>query len=492
MSAVPSQAPAPAPFVDEKRAAAPAAEEKEPVEYSEHGFVVLKGKARSSRTDFAFNPDASSDLGRTHATRIGYLEGFRGLLALQFLIFTFFRLFAPAIVTDTDRDGTKPASFIDVAPAWHSTLRKALTPVLFDGNLQLAAGIILSGRCVLQTFVERRSAITLAGTAFRRPFRFILPLAVALAFTSVLSVIGAFKHAPELSAETSNVLALPPRIWESILTYVNSIVTLMMSEGFALNERGLAFLPPSTFSFVIPIIFRQTYSIMPIAWLMPYTVLKWKAIFLMVFITASWWSGRWVFYSATGLAIAELSVVYLPIMPRSINITRSGSIKFWLPLLPLTTLALGIFLKYYFASMPEHSDFMTTHVDVVTGRWTQSPNPIYRHTRLDDYLVAASSLLLLEISPRSVRALFDNFALRWLGRISFALFLTSGTIMLSLGSLIYHHMVHSMGVTDSSKVLAAVFFATVPVSLATAEIFFWLSETTSNVAAKWLFNWIRT
>ncbi|CAD6902281.1 unnamed protein product [Tilletia controversa] len=475
MSAVPSQAPAPAPFVDEKRAAAPAAEEKEPVEYSEHGFVVLKGKARSSRTDFAFNPDASSDLGRTHATRIGYLEGFRGLLALQFLIFTFFRLFAPAIVTDTDRDGTKPASFIDVAPAWHSTLRKALTPVLFDGNLQLAAGIILSGRCVLQTFVERRSAITLAGTAFRRPFRFILPLAVALAFTSVLSVIGAFKHAPELSAETSNVLALPPRIWESILTYVHFL--------FRRECQVFGF---------IPIIFRQTYSIMPIAWLMPYTVLKWKAIFLMVFITASWWSGRWVFYSATGLAIAELSVVYLPIMPRSINITRSGSIKFWLPLLPLTTLALGIFLKYYFASMPEHSDFMTTHVDVVTGRWTQSPNPIYRHTRLDDYLVAASSLLLLEISPRSVRALFNNFALRWLGRISFALFLTSGTIMLSLGSLIYHHMVHSMGVTDSSKVLAAVFFATVPVSLATAEIFFWLSETTSNVAAKWLFNWIRT
>ncbi|KAE8214800.1 hypothetical protein CF327_g1842 [Tilletia walkeri] len=492
MSAQPSITPAPAPFLDEKRVVDPAIAEKEQVEYNEHGFLVLKGKTRSLRTDYAFNPSDHNDLGRSHSTRIGYLEGFRGLLALQFLIFTFFRLFAPAVVTDTDVDGTRPASFINVAPSWQNTLRKALTPVLFDGNLQLAAGMILSGRCVLQTFIERRNAITLAGAAFRRPVRFIMPLAVALAFTSVLSVAGAFKHATQLSVDTSNLLALPPRIWESTLTYVNSVVTLLMSEGFALNERGLAFLPPSTFSFVIPIIFRQTYSIMPIAWLMPYTIVKWKAVFFIVFIIASWWSGRWAFYSSTGLAIAELSVVYLPAMPRSINVTRSGSIKFWVPLVPLTTLALGIFLKYYFASMPEHSDYMATHVDATTGRWVQTPEPIYRFPRIDDYFVAASSLLLLELSPRSVRAVFDNIALRWLGRISFALFLTSGTIMLSLGSLLYHHLVHSVGVTDTSKVLAAVFLATVPVSLVTAEIFFWATEATSNVAAKWLFDWVRT
>ncbi|KAK0524259.1 hypothetical protein OC834_005602 [Tilletia horrida] len=479
-----------APIIDEKHAVSGTADEK--VEYNEHGFVVLKGKALYARVTQALNPDDSNDLGRTQQSRIGYLEGVRGLLAFQFLIFTFFRLFAPAVVTETDTDGTRPAPFVAVAPSWQITLRKAFTPLLFDGNLQLVAGMILSGRCVLQTFIERRNAITLAGVAFRRPFRFVMPLTIALAFTSVLSVGGAFKYAAELSRETSNDLAMPPRIWQSSLTYFNSIVDLMMSEGFALNERGIAFLPPSTFSYVIPIIFRQTYSIMPIAWLLPYTVLRWKGIFVFVFIMAAWWSGRWSFYSSTGLAIAELMVVYLPSLPRSVNITRSGSIKFWLPLIPLTTMAAGIFLKYYFANIPEHSDYMAVHVDVETGRWIEAPDPKYAYTRLDDYFVAASALLLLELAPRAVRAGFDNALLRWLGRISFALFLTSGTVMLTLGSVIRHHLVHAMSITESSKILAAVFFATVPVSLVTAEIFWWTVEYPSVLFSKWLWAWIRT
>ena len=115
-----------------------------------HGYRKLMTTEELLGTTFKcpFKDEDNCDLGRTRAQRVGYLEGLRGLLAFQVMLWSFFRIFAPAIATDTDIDGTRPAAFVASSPEWHSTLRKVASPLLWDGSLQGTIFMILSARVV--------------------------------------------------------------------------------------------------------------------------------------------------------------------------------------------------------------------------------------------------------------------------------------------------------------------------------------------------------
>lgn len=63
---------------------------------STHDFISLHGsKAIWELTPKAFSESDKNDLGRTRSSRVGYLEGLRGLLAVQLMLWAFFRVLAP-------------------------------------------------------------------------------------------------------------------------------------------------------------------------------------------------------------------------------------------------------------------------------------------------------------------------------------------------------------------------------------------------------------
>ena len=210
----------------------------------ERGYIVGQGKERFGITPIAITDDDANDMGRPTSHRLAYLEGVRGLLGLQTLLWIFFRLFAPAIVTDTDLDGTRPALFVTNSPAWMSVLRKVLSPLLFDGSLQMAGFITLMGRVSLQTFIERRAATALAGQCARRPVRLVLPVALGLALASVVSVTNGFRHADWLSQRLDNAMLAAPPVWESAILYVNSVVTFFMGPRTLRDSRAAVSYPP--------------------------------------------------------------------------------------------------------------------------------------------------------------------------------------------------------------------------------------------------------
>lgn len=77
--------------------------------------------------------------------------------------------------------------------------------------------------------------------------------------------------------------------------------------------------------------------------------------------------------------------------------------------------------------------------------------------------------ILIELSPRLQRW-FSYRPLVFLGRLSFSIVLTSGIVMMSLGPLIYQHLVLKAGISNISTLTGIMFLITAPLCLVVSFI----------------------
>ncbi|GAK66239.1 uncharacterized protein PAN0_012c4461 [Moesziomyces antarcticus] len=469
------------------------------VTYDERGYLVLKGADRYGLTSSAFSTDKTNDEGRKRTNRFAYLEGLRGVLGLQVLIWTFFRIFAPAIVADRDVDGVYPAAFVAAAPTWQTVLRKALSPLLFDGELQAAMFVILTGRASLQTYIERRVATGLAGPAFKRPFRFLIPMAVTLALVSLVIGVNGFRYASEMSSALQNQHATPPVQWGSALEYFNSLLFFFSSPLYFKTARATTFIPPSGTLWIIPVIFQQTYVLIILAFALPYTIMRYKNLGMILLILTTAWVGRWSWYTLTGLLLAEWSTVYLQLLPaKGIPLNRQGTrfVPTWVP--GVAFALLGTMFKYlWIAAVPaKANNDIIAHVDGNTGRLNYGVDPSQvAFPRYDNWLLATGVLYLIEISPRAQKVL-GNRVFVHIGRWAFSIALISGTLMLSLGSFVWHHLTAStaqggLAWTSEAGILGVLFVILIPASCLLAEAYSRAVDDSALWLANWMFKWIR-
>ncbi|KAN0062770.1 hypothetical protein ACQY0O_004965 [Thecaphora frezii] len=461
----------------------------------ERGYKKLQGKDRWALTPNPLLEDGKNDEGRKRSDRLAYLEGIRGILGLQTLLWIFFRFFAPAIVTEVDVDGTQPADFVGSSPEWMSVLRKALSPLFFDGNLQVTMFIILSGRTVLHTFIERRQAVALSGPAFRRPFRLLLPVLAALTIVSIVNVAGGFKYAIKMADNLNNTFARPAPIWDSAIEFFNTLVVYFFSPIAYKNSRAATFIPAAGTMWFVTIVFQQVYVLIIIAWVLPYTLLKYKNFGLPLFILTTAWVGRWSWYTITGLAIAEYSVVYLPILPPSgIPLDRNGRRHMPAWLVPALMSLTGVVLKYLWAAVwpGSYNNEYVAHVNAHTGKlnWNFEAQNI-AYPRYDDWLLATGLLMLVELSP-SVQRELSAKPLVYMGRWSFSIVLIAGTVMQSLGSYLYDHFTSTLGWTSEAAITAALFCIVIPASLVVVEVFSRVVDDSALWFSHFMFCFMRT
>ncbi|PWN92650.1 hypothetical protein FA10DRAFT_246498 [Acaromyces ingoldii] len=461
-------------------------ERRESVAYQVHDerrYRLLQGKEVYAVTPLAFTEDVSNDEGRTRGRRVPHLEGLRGILAVQTLLWIFFRVFCPGVVDAT----------IEGAPRWTMIVRKVLSPLLFDGSLQAAAYMLLVGRVALLTYLERREAIDLAGPCFRRPFRLLIPTAIALAITSGLVAGKGFAYSQYMADHLNNPAASPPPIWGSTVEYFNSLASLFFSPAPYTNSRAVTFLQPAGISWYIVIAFQQLYVLIIFAWTLPYTVLRYKIIGLTALILLSAWVGRWSWYTVTGLAMAEFSVVYRQTLHPKPRVTV-GSRRIPLYLFPLAMFLVGVMFKYLWAGLPQYADReLVAHANVNTAKLDWDALQEHKAVpRYDDYLVCVGLLGLVELS-HSARRVLSWRPLTYLGRLGFSIALTSGLIMVSLGSVVYYCLVESLGFqAQSSSTTAVLFFIFVPLCLVCADIYSRLVDDVSLWASRFLFHFFRT
>jgi hypothetical protein len=438
----------------------------------ERGYIVGQGRERFGVTPIAMTEDDSNDLGRPRRKRIAYLEGVRGLLGFQTLLWIFFRLFAPAIVTDTALDGTQPAGFVESSPEWMNVLRKVLSPLLFDGSLIMAGFIILMGRASLQTFIERREATSLAGQCVRRPMRLVLPVALGLALTSIVSVTNGFKHLPWLSQRLNNDILTAPKVWESTIIYFNSVVTLFMAPTTLKDSRAVLSYPPYGVFWFIQVMFQQTYVLTVIAWTLPFTILRYKIIGGLLFIALSAWVATWSWYTITGLVICEFSVVHKQALPEDKRFTlrlRGGkhTLKISYNIIPYALILLGVVFRYlWIAAIPsKYDNEFVFHADINTGKLLRDVDPNKQAIpRYDNWLLITGFFILLELSPR-LQSLFSRKPLVFMGRLAFSIILISATVMMSLGSLVYQYLVEQAGIESISTLTGVMFLIFIPLCL---------------------------
>ncbi|SJX64753.1 uncharacterized protein SRS1_15570 [Sporisorium reilianum f. sp. reilianum] len=459
------------------------------------GYTILKDEARFDVTPKPFTENDEADLGRKRKQRISYLEGIRGLVAFQTLLWVFFRLFAPAIVTDREFDGTFPAEFTKTCPQWMNMLRKSLSPLFFNGSFQANMYIILMGRVGMQTFLERRDGLTLAGPGIRRPIRVILPLALALALTSVVAVLGGFKHASAMADKLNNPLANPPKVWSSTVEYVNTVVSFVFAPYAYTTSVASSYMPPGGIMWFTSVVFQQTYVLAVYAWVIPFTIFRWKNAGLIGFILVSAWMGRWSWYTLTGLAIAEYSIIYKQLLPKEGIPLNSERTKFLNPkLIPFIFVVLGVMFKYlWIAALPgNYYDDYIGHIDLNTGT-------LYRHwdynniayPRWDDWLLATGLLVLVELSP-ALQKFFSAGIFTDFGRLGFSIAMVSGTVMLSVGSLFYSHLTEGLGWTSPAQITAALFFTMVPLSVLACDVWSRVVDDGCIAFARGFFHFMRT
>ena len=326
---------------------------------------------------------------------------------------------------------------------------------------------------------------------FRRPFRLAIPSTLALVLTSILSVSGAFHWTPELSSALKNHAAAAPVIWESTLTFFNSALALLMTFDLRTNGRGASFLPPGNVAWIIAPLFQQTFTMAVMAYILPYAVLKWKIIGALVFGLAAFWSGRWAAYSTAAILLAEFAVAYAPLLSPSWTLRLFGrritavSHKF----IPGFLLALGITLKYLWASFPERrDDELVARVDPTSGGLEYSYDPLRATPRLDDFFVVSGFFVLLELSP-TLRSIFDRTVLKFAGSLAYASLLVSGSVMLALGSVLRHHLTTVVN-TSEPVTLLVLFLTLIPAALVASAAWRFSVDDGSIWIARGLYRWV--
>jgi len=460
----------------------------------ERGYIIGQGKERFGVVPIAVTEDDTNDLGRPISRRIPYLEGVRGLLGIQTLLWIFFRLFAPAIVTDTDLDGTMPAKFLANSPEWMTVLRKVLSPLLFDGSLQMTMFIVLMGRASMQTFIERRSGVSLAGVCIRRPLRLFFPVTIALAIASALAATNAFRYSNWLAAYLNNDMLRAPAVWTSTVYYVNSVVTLYFAPQTFMDSVAVQALPPYGVGWFISVIFQQTYVMTVVAWTIPFAILRYKVACGIGYILLCAWVGRWSWLTLTGLGICEFSVVHLQALPadKAFYFGKDKKFRISYKVIPLVFLVLGTFFKYlWIAGFPSAiNNEINFHANLNTGKLNYNNEAAIRAwPRYDNWLFATGFFLLLELSPR-MQSIFSIKPLVFLARFSFSIIMISTTVMMALGGLLYQHLVLNVGMTNIASLTGIMFLAMVPVGLVSAFIYTMLVDDPSSLFARYTFKFL--
>jgi hypothetical protein len=293
-------------------------------------------------------------------------------------------------------------------------------------------------------------------------------------------------------------IALPAPIWTSAIEFFNSLIAFFFAQfNFSYYDRAFAFIPPAGATWILPIVFQQTYTLVTLAYILPYTRLQAKVLGYLGFALLCYWVGSWAWYSITGLLICEFATVYKQVTPTSFPI-RFGSKKgrtlcrcpLWLPSLAL--FLVGVLQKFLWMSIPSFRDHeYVAHTDILTGGLVRNLNSgITPFPRIDDWMVITGLLLLIELLPR-FQSVLDNMILRHLSRLSFSIMLTSGSIFVSLGAFIRNQMIQQAGITDPAALLGILFVTVVPVAILVAEGVHWTVEWGSIRGSRWFFSWMR-
>lgn len=292
----------------------------------------------------------------------------------------------------------------------------------------------------------------MATSIFQRPFRFLLPVVLAMSIAALINHLGGFNHLVEFQAITKQQLTAVPFQYSSVLAWLNSMFNIFWFQD-ALQAGVLAH--PAGQLWVVSNAYLQSYTIYMTMLLLPYMTRQWRVQLLMLFVLAAWWINSWAWYSVTGLVIADNVTTLVLWGTKSwkveINKDRLGfSVPYWT--MPAFLTGVGVFLKYlYVAIRPDlYTNELNAHTSTYLVGGTLEGYVDYSRPamRLDNYFVVLGTLVLIEMTPWMQRVLSVRF-LQYIGHVSPSrlYFIIVLTLQLSLSAyLLQGCLSYTMGV----------------------------------------------
>ena len=232
-----------------------------------------------------------------------YLLGIRGALTISSFLYTFLQAFAPATVkelsgTDNNKKG----------PLYERILCQTLGVLFWNPTLIYSGFILLSARTICLPFLANPGKVAVASAVFRRGLRLWFPVAVALAFSKIISsTTSQWEFISDFKARTGNESMAMPYTMPTALAYFNSVFNVFWTTRKFSEQAGSTGFPGQML-WTISAIYSQSYTVYMAMVIIPFTRPVWRVRVYIAFVVSSWWCQSWAWYSVTGLAIADAVV----------------------------------------------------------------------------------------------------------------------------------------------------------------------------------------
>ncbi|PWN42877.1 hypothetical protein IE81DRAFT_347054 [Ceraceosorus guamensis] len=374
----------------------------------------------------------------TKQHRALHLDGLKGLIALQAWVYAFFLILCPGVITDTAVDGAQPAAFLLGGPQWQDKIRTVMSPLLFDGSLQVSFFLVISARFISEgesRFFRNPDIAVLSRSIYLRPHRFVPLVAVAVASTRILLALQAFNSANRWSERLPSLYSVAPASFSSFQEYLYFLTSFFFSTHDHLDYRPDSFyLPPRNTSWALARTFQQSFTVYALLVILPFVRAKDRLGGLAAFALVAAWVGSWAWYSVSGVIISDLCHRgVLQSMSRSS--WKVGQVAVRKCTFATCLFLVGAMLKYAGAVWPSvRKAELVAHAAQSTARLNHNFDTSQKaYPRFDNWFVVMAILCLVEMSPR-MRKVLSSRLLRTFCKLSLALHLVSGLVIQTLGS----------------------------------------------------------
>ncbi|CZR57145.1 uncharacterized protein PAC_07034 [Phialocephala subalpina] len=415
----------------------------------------------------------------THPSQ-DYLLGLRGLLTIQAFIYTFLLVFTPTAVKDSHNSS---------GPGTQLFLRKTLSVLLWNASLIYSFIIVLSARCISIPFISSPTSLVVASSVFRRSVRLLIPTFVS----SLLVVIffsGGREHIHEFKTLTSNHSIETPYTLPGFVGFFNAIFNLFwVPRDFASQAGSRAF--PGQMLWIVTLLYSQSWTVFMSMVIIPYTRPVWRVKAWIFFILTAWWVQSWAWFSITGLLLADvkMNMDFQFKSLKGLRVAKRWRVPSWI--LYGVCVAVGLMMQFFWVAWkPELADGeLRIHADLYgSAGLNEDPDLRQPQARMDNYFVIVGVIGLLETSD-FLQFILSSAPLLYLGRRSFAWFLTQSIIIYSVGIKLFLHL-HKNGASETEAIIACLLVCVLTV-ISTAEVFYRLVEIPSQRFAKVAWEWMR-
>jgi peptidoglycan/LPS O-acetylase OafA/YrhL len=366
------------------------------------------------------------------SSKLGYVEGMRGVAALIVCVFHFTMIFLPAISAMGARDwGIGEHAF-------------AASPinVILNGNFAVCLFFVLSGYVLSCRFMADGNRAQIGRAAAKRYPRLMLPALASALLGWLMIVTGS--------------------------DYINQLFSRSDAQSFIQdgNHRRLIY---AIWQGCYGAFFGGDDSLNPALWTIRVETLGSALVFFLLVLTGR---SRWRWYAYAYAAALSLGGYYFafPIGILIAALTIDSPVRPWLSMALAVT---GLYLGGY------------PYYGVADGFWGWLP-VVGRTNPVILYHTIGAAFLLPAVIMSPFRSVFDLPVFYFLGRISYSLYLIHCAILASLTCWLVLRLEPVLGYFPSIGVAFAV---TMPFTLLASYIFTLLVDEPSTRLADWFARW---